>query len=180
MTYVGLWGFLATVKAQNLLVYNVGQNNCLQITDGGNYQFDNCTFANYSSTVINHQEPAVYLSNYYAEDNVIKDMKACNAIFNNCIIWGGLEQELSLDFIGTAVANATFNSCCVKTDSVIIENNPVNQDPLFINYSENNYQLSSGSPCINTGMTPVTLTVDITGYDRNLSLPFDIGAYEKH
>ena len=177
MTYAGIRGLSAWVEGENLLIYNVGQNNCFQNILGGKYLFDNCTFANYSSTVINHQEPAVYLSNYYTADNVNYILAPRNAIFNNCIIWGGLEQELSLDFIGTAVGNATFNSCCVKTDSVIIENNPVNQDPLFINYSENNFQLSSGSPCINTGLATVSLTTDITGFIR--TLPFDIGAYEK-
>ena len=178
MLYSGILGIRGKIRGENLLIFNCGQNNCLQNILGGDYQFDNCTFANYSNTVINHQEPVIYLSNYYAIDNVVYRLAACNAIFNNCIIWGGLDQELSLDFIGTAVGNAAFNSCDVKTDSFITGSPlPIKNDPLFINASENNYQLSSNSPCIDAGTVTVTLTVDITGFTR--VGPFDIGAYEK-
>lgn len=179
MTYAGIRGLSAWVTGENLLIYNVGQNNCFQNILGGKYQFDNCTFADYSNTAINHQEPAVYLSNYYTADNVNYILAPCNAIFNNCIIWGGLDQELSVDFIGVGtLSSAAFNSCDVKTDSTISGTPlPFKNDPLFVNYSSDDYQLSSGSPCIDTGLASVSLTTDITGFIR--TLPFDIGAYEK-
>ncbi len=177
MTYAGIRGLSSWVTGENLLIYNIGQNNCFQNILGGKYQFDNCTFANYSSTVINHQEPAVYLSNYYTPDNIEYLLFGCTAEFNNCIIWGGLDQEISIDLIGAGTINTIqFNSCCIKSDSTH-SGSWFKNDPLFINYTENNYQLSSGSPCIDTGIEPVSLTTDITGFIR--TLPFDIGAYEK-
>ena len=177
MLYSGILGITAVIRGENLLVFNCGQNNCFQTILGGDYQFDNCTFADYSTTVINHQEPAVYLSNYYAINNVIYGLASCNAIFNNCIIWGGLEQEISLDFLGTAVGNAIFNSCCIKSDSTL-QGSWFKNDPLFINFSEEDYHLSSGSPCINGGIDIPLLVTDLEGNPRIAGL-YDIGAYEK-
>ena len=177
MLYSGILGITAVIRGENLLVFNCGQNNCFQTILGGDYQFSNCTFANYSNTVINHQEPSVYLSNYYAVDNVIYGLAACNAVFNNCIIWGGLEQEISLDFLGTAVGNATFNSCCIKSDSTL-QGSWFKNDPLFINFSEDDYHLSSGSPCINSGTDITGINIDLDGNSR-IAGSYDIGAYEK-
>ncbi len=58
-------------------------------------------------------------------------------------------------------------------------------DPLFRNYAEGNYQLSTGSPCIDTGDdTPVTYGTDLAGNARKQDIPgvgtasVDMGAYE--
>lgn len=176
MLYSGILGINAMIHGENVLVYNCGQNNCFQNILGGYYIFDNCTFADYSNVAINHQEPAVYLSDYYSVDNQIQSAAQCSAVFNNCIIYGGLQEELSVDFlVPNTFSTATFNSCVVKSDSTL-DGNPLNQDPLFEDYTTDKYKLLDGSPCLGTGFND-GITIDLVGNLR--TLPYDIGCYEK-
>lgn len=80
-------------------------------------------------------------------------------------------------FLGTAVGNATFNSCCIKSDSTL-QGSWFKNDPLFINFSEDDYHLSSGSPCINSGTDISGVNIDLDGNSR-IAGSYDIGAYEK-
>lgn len=179
MLYSGILGITAVIRGENLLVINCGQNNCFQNILGGDYQFNNCTFADYSNVAINHQEPAVYLSNYYAINNVVQSIVPCHAVFNNCIIWGGLDQELAVDFFGNdPISSDTFNSCCVKSDSTLA-GTWFKSDPLFYDYATDNYRLTSTSPCKDSGMDIPSISTDIEGTTRPLGA-YDIGAYEFH
>ena len=178
MTYAGIRGISAWVEGENTLVYNCGQNNCLQVLIGGKYRFTNCTFVDYSNIAINHQDPAVYLSNYFTADQVNYFFGGCDAKFENCIIWGGLDEELALDFLGTAAGDAIFDSCCIKTDSTLSASSTwFKQDPKFISTTYENYRLQFGSPCVGSGKTNL-LTVDLDGLARPLG-HIDIGCYER-
>jgi len=50
----GLLGITADIYGENCLIFNCGDWDC-QLEYGGNYNFENCTFADYSNIVINHQ-----------------------------------------------------------------------------------------------------------------------------
>ena len=58
------------------------------------------------------------------------------------------------------------------------ENNITNSSPLFIDPANNNFQLQSDSPAINTGMTIAEVSADIAGISRPRGTGYDIGAYE--
>jgi hypothetical protein len=53
----------------------------------------------------------------------------------------------------------------------------VGVNPVFVNPSSDNYQLTVGSPAIDAGTTNA-YTTDILGVTRPQGSAFDIGAYE--
>lgn len=187
MLYAGLRCFTSTVTAENCLIYNVGDENCVQLILGGIYDFKNCTFVNYSSSIINHQKPAVYMSNYYAVNNVIYGVGDLKSDFSNCIIYGSLDKELLLDRYDGPPASqfiTNFSYCCIRsTDAIPGAGNLISSDsyyPEFADVSKNDYRISSGSPCRNAGIANGVL-VDITGFIRSSADgSIDIGAYEYH
>src|SRR5690606_7523489 len=81
----GLLAVNTSIEAENLLVSNCGKN--IVIVKGGNYVFNHATIAAYSTSFIQHREPAVAISNYLLQNNIIS-ASDLNASFNNCIIWG--------------------------------------------------------------------------------------------
>ncbi len=59
----------------------------------------------------------------------------------------------------------------------------LDSDPLFVDISSENFQLTPGSPAIDAGwtsMVPATLTTDILGKPRIKNTTIDMGAYENH
>jgi hypothetical protein len=182
----GILGITADVYAENCLVVSCGEWNA-QLEFGGNYEFQNCTFANYSNIVINHQSPVVRMSNYfYFQDEAGADVYLpadLNAKFTNCIVYGSLENELDRDRRNESLFNYTFDHCVMKlADTVNVEtpsfiNVIKNQDPLFedVSYEVDNYRVRTGSPCINAGSMNGVL-FDLDGKSRS-GTP-DIGCYE--
>lgn len=182
----GLLGITADIYAENCLIQGCGEWN-VQLEYGGNYQFENCTFANYSSILINHQSPVARLSNYYAyKDELGNDQilpANLNASFRNCIVFGSLERELDLDPTTLADFNFSFDHCLLKVNEDIdtsfasFSDCIYNEDPLFSDPSDHDdYHLSEGSPCINAGFAN-GISLDLDGKPRNDGLQ-DIGCYE--
>lgn len=182
----GLLGITSDIYAENCLIHACGEWN-VQLEFGGNYEFENCTFANYSSILINHQSPVARLSNYFAyldeqgmEQVLLADL---NASFRNCIIYGSLVKELDLDPNESAGFNYKFDHCLLKVNEDIdtaaasFVDCLFNQDPLFFDqYDSDDYHLSEGSPCINAG-TANGISIDLDGLPRSDGLT-DIGCYE--
>jgi hypothetical protein len=56
-----------------------------------------------------------------------------------------------------------------------------NNDPAFIDESNNNYELGLGSAAIDKGLMSIAITVpfDILRHNRTNNIAPDIGAYEK-
>jgi len=77
-------------------------------------------------------------------------------------------------------------SYCLIQDSILaleltdLGNNLLAVDPLFIDVTNNNYQLSDGSPCIDKGFNDITELpeFDLAGNPRIVGSSIDIGAYE--
>ncbi|HQO10648.1 MAG TPA: right-handed parallel beta-helix repeat-containing protein [Clostridiales bacterium] len=77
-------------------------------------------------------------------------------------------------------------SYCLVQDSILIPeitdmgNNLLAVDPLFFDTINNNYQLSSGSPCIDKGTNAIDSLpeLDLLGNPRIVGSAIDIGAYE--
>ena len=80
------------------------------------------------------------------------------------IEWGGKVQGDHNLFFGNGAAPAGFTAS-------------LNSDPMFVNLSAFNFQLSAGSPAIDAGITTGAAT-DLLGVPRPQGNAFDLGAYE--
>jgi hypothetical protein len=180
----GILGITADIYGENCLVFNCGDWDC-QLEYGGNYNFQNCTFADFSNIVINHQSPVVRMSNFYYYKDSLGDHYLpadLNAHFTNCIVYGSLDNELDRAQRNESAFIYVFDHCLMKlADTTITTTSSFlsilkNVDPLFVDaYNKDDYHLSAGSPCIDAGVTN-GITLDLDGKTR-MGNP-DIGCYE--
>ncbi len=143
----GIWARNAKIQGWNLQVSNCG-NHVLALTQGGDYAFEHCTFANYfsfSSSIRRHA--SVLLNN---------DRPLTRADFTSCIIYGTLQEELSFDFKSGTAPNYNFYYCNIRT-RINRPNEPfydckINADPLFKAPLDDNFEISSiRSPAFGNG-----------------------------
>jgi len=178
----GILGLTANIDGENLLMYNCGQN-VAQLEFGGYYDFRNCTFANFSSSTINHKTPILRVSNYFESNNVHSSAPIIGANFTNCIVYGSESVELDLDDDGLSTFDFLFENCLLKTDSAITGspyiNTQKNLDPLFVDYFNNDFHVKTGSPAIDAGKTLGSIIEDLEGNSRPTGVAYDIGAYEQ-
>jgi hypothetical protein len=146
---------------------------------GGNYSFTYCTFGNFQKGCV-RSTPSVYLSNADYEDlneNVFVNPLDYSII--NCIIYGSQEEELGFNFGGEGNVTATVGHSLIRTNIADYEvnNNILNQDPLFVNPANLNYQIDSLSPAIGKAVPVGNVNTDYFLKIRDASKP-DIGAFE--
>ncbi len=196
------WG--ATINANNSIISNCGYE-ALGLF-GGNHSFTHCTIANYWDlfpNFSNRSTPAVIVTNYVdsfpyfnyekAELEVI-DFKADieKAQFNNCIIFGNLDNEI---FIRDS-SIAQFNNCLFDYNLIRINKksqelfkdylgiNFYDMDPrkdsLFVDIKKRDYSLDSISYAIDLGSLNYArqVPVDFNGSSRTIDGKPDLGAYE--
>lgn len=180
MYYSGIAAASGSIRAENCLLHSCGEY-VAQLYYGGEYQFDHCTFANYSSIVINHQKPAFLLTNYYVYNNTVIPFPYMKASIRNCIIYGGLEDELLVDSVNAQgfIFDYEFKNCNIRSTKSLnanYQNTQQNQNPLFEDFSKQKFNLLSTSPCKNAGMLIPGITEDIDDKPRDAQP--DIGAYE--
>ena len=97
---------------------------------------------------------------------------------NDCIVWGNLITD-------TATTNNHYNSAfrysCTSplpSGSYNVGGNVVS-DPMFVDAANGNFQLRSGSPCIDAGANSYVVgTADLAGNPRIVGGTVDMGAYE--
>jgi hypothetical protein len=184
-------GYGILTRFYNMTAYNNVVVNCGQylaaFTWGGNYDVRHCTFANYWSTSV-RVTSSIVLNNYATDaDNVVYPFEF-RGYFGNNIFYGRNDEELL--FLGDegAAFNYQFDHCLLRTqldvsDQELFPACLKNQDPRFVNYLENNYQLDTLSPLIDIGNPEVIsgsffdLGRDFIETVREQNLP-DIGAYE--
>jgi len=184
-------GYGILTRFYNLTAYNNVVVNCGQylaaFTWGGYYDIRQCTFANYWSSSV-RVTPSIVLNNYAVDaDDVVYPFEF-QGYFGNNIFYRRNEEEVLLSGDAGAPFNYKFDHCSLRTllDVSDQEKYPgciVNEDPLFFDYLENNYQLDTLSPLIDIG-NPQVLTEsffdlgrDFIETTREQDLP-DIGAYE--
>lgn len=170
------------VEVKNSVLARAGQYS-VALTRGGGYRFVHTTIANYWNSG-QRSTPSVYLNDYGLDQNgTALSFPLYQADFDNCIIWGNNEEELELDFEFGTTAHR-FRNVLVRSRSQLtgasFQSIIKNQDPLFEDYTENEYGLRAGSPAIDFGdinlLDPDT-QVDILGNSRSVSP--DLGAYER-
>ena len=189
-------GYDLLLRGSVMNAYNcVFANSGLQVTQalyGGTYNFYHCTFANFWRNS-SRQDPSVNLNNYFGI--VVRPL---NAYFGNCILYGDLETELSVDSYPNAAPglfNFRFDHTIIKAGNNFSLSNPIHYttvyaarngqfDPRFVNPDENNYDLDSASSnAIDKGDQAIVLIDPVLNFDiknnpRPINLP-DLGAYER-
>ncbi len=184
-------GFGILTRFYNMTAYNNVVTNCGQylaaFTWGGNYDVRHCTFANYWSSSV-RVTPSLVLNNYFTDTNDVVYPFEIQAYFGNNIFYGRNDDELLFLLDDGATVNYQFDHCSLKTlldvsDPVLYPGCLVNEDPLFADYLENNFQLDTLSPMIDKGNPEVIrqsffdLRRDIIETPRPEDLS-DLGAYE--
>ena len=179
-SFSGISSFGANITMRNSLI-----SNCIERTvfcvAGGQYIFENNTFANYSFDFF-RENPQVVLGNFVilntdtGEQLIASDLRA--RLVNN-IIWGSLEDEVSLpepltDF--DAIYDFQNNIIRTSITDLDINNNLINIDPLFIDPFERNFALDTLSPAQDAGQS-LGILFDLEGKNRDSKL--DIGAFER-
>lgn len=178
----GLLGVNTSIKARNLLVSNSGKN--LVLVSGGDYEFTHCTVASISNTLIQHNDPVLFISNYFNQE----PPNSLNALFRNCIFWGDggtVENEVTVLRNGGNTFNVVFDHVLWKTkeepSNVVLNEMVRNEDPMFdtLDAAKNFYSflLKENSPALNKGIN-TSVTLDLNGQNRPVGKP-DLGAYEK-
>ncbi len=92
-----------------------------------------------------------------------------NIIIRNNILFGNQTRNPSL----------TTNYSAVSTATATLSHNLDTMNPLYVNAGADDFQVQSGSPAINAGITVSAFAADYLGVARPQGAAWDIGAYEK-
>ena len=187
---IGLQGNTANILGENLVINNAGISS-LQISFGGTYNFNHCTFANYLGRGFNNfrETPSVSIDNGIA-DLFTQDLLEAN--FTNCIIDGDQNLELRIFREEGTTFNYNFTNCIIRfndfnnqfadnelydfDDTNLFRNVILNENLDFKDTSENMFNIGEDSAANGQATTPTSGT-DILGTTRDAINP-DIGAYE--
>jgi len=191
VTYYGLFAHGAWVQAVNCVFDGCGGNS-IALNYGGNYDLRHCTIGNYWKLSA-RRTPSLSIGNYYTDQEGathVQDLQ--QAYFGNCIIYGEMEEEISLQNKAVAAFNVTFENCLLRT--ILSSQAPAlftscirNKEPEFKNLQKyfHNLELDTLSPAKDVGAAQIItgayrdITLDIKGVSRILDDGPDLGAYER-
>jgi parallel beta-helix repeat protein len=100
-----------------------------------------------------------------------------NTVTANAMIGIHLSSGSGGTLVENNIAYGNTPNNLVDDASSTLTTNLVGVNPVFVNPSGNNFQLTVGSPAIDAGTTNA-YTTDILGVTRPQGSAFDIGAYE--
>lgn len=171
------------IKASNCIFANSGSYT-VALRFGGDYEFNHCTVANYY-TSNTRTDPALFFKNYYKYDKKTYSFEI-EANFNNCIIYGNGNNEVSYDIVESSPFNTQFNTCLLNTylnsneNNLVFTNSLLNEDPLFKDSYEYDFALDSLSPAINIGDVNIAnlYPLDLNKNSRLSDKGPDLGALE--
>ncbi|NCC98405.1 MAG: hypothetical protein EOL95_01710 [Bacteroidia bacterium] len=181
----------AKLVVNNSLLYNAGA--FILELNGGDYTFNHCTIANYYSFSWGTRTQAIAI----LKNCVGITPCAFNASFNNTIVYGGYNNELTYekDTYGEASFNYVYNNCLLRLLTSNIDehyNNCLfNANPRFVYTELSNeekltnpynydFHIRAGSAAIGKGnqATAIKFPIDLDGRSRLSDGSYDIGAYE--
>jgi hypothetical protein len=182
MTEFGLLGLGARITADDLLIEDC-QYYCVNLSYGGGYRFNQCTFVNYWNYG-QRQTGLLNLNNHYTDVNGNPQLRSLDsAKFLNTLVFGSQAEEISIDN-GGGTFNYFFGNCLLKTQrSLTGASYSVcsTSDPIFNNTNEppnDDYHVSNSSPAKGQG----TNAYGNNGSDLDNTgrgYPSTLGAYEK-
>ena len=182
----GILARTSIIKGKNLVINFAGQT-CLGMAEGGLYDFTHCTINNNTQST---KQNAVYIDNFYSENNVIKEIIDLSVNFKNSIIYGSNNVECIINKADDPlkIYSLNFDKCLLKFNDINNQltgsqyseiknaNNFRNLDPKFKNANKNFLNILAGSPAINNGNPLYSTFNDIL--DKNRVTSSDIGAYQ--
>lgn len=177
----GILAYGASIVAENCRIVECGGENVM-LFEGGNYKFYDCTIGTFGSQYLSHTDNiSMAILNYTPTSQTTYNSAPLNAEVKNCIVYGSLENEIVCDRKTDHPANITIQNCLLKvTDGipgfVSAANNILNQDPLYKDFSKDDYHLKDGSPARNNGIQAGTINTDLDGKPR--ANPPSIGCFE--
>ncbi|QGY44578.1 hypothetical protein GM418_13165 [Maribellus comscasis] len=171
------------VKASNCIFANSGSYT-VALRFGGHYEFNHNTIANYY-TGSTRTVPALFLNNYYEIDEQTFGFDL-DAEFNNCIVYGNVNNEVSYSIAESSPFIVNFNTCLLNTLLNTVENDMVftnslfNKDPLFEDPYDYNYAIDSLSPARDIGNSDIAnlFPFDLNNNSRLADDGPDLGALE--
>ncbi len=181
----------AAIYAQNTLFYN-NFGNAISLNYGGGYVFNYCTIVN-----TDNQQTAVTANNLRCSDPLCSGPIFINALyteFNNCIIVGNDDDEISLLDANNGTDPTrfvySFNNSIVSVDELLdadafpnfFDNcvdciNLQSIDSLFIDIDSYDLHLDTMSIAIDKGVKIDPIFTDLEGNPRDIDTP-DLGCYE--
>ena len=181
MQVVGFLGYHTDLAAFNNLFYNCGQYLIYGI-GGGKYNLLQNTFGAFNFN-FSRRTPAIFLSDFIST----AVNAPLNATLTNNIIWGSLDDELTIEKKSDQISAIDISYNLIKSKDAAFNgnNNLLNADPLFINTRQGNFKLGIASPAkakgknVNTSSYFATyLLKDILETTR--TFPSTLGCYESH
>lgn len=176
----GLLSFFGHLEMENCLIYNTGAP-ALAILQGGRYLIRNTTLVNEGTDKISHlQEPTVAVLNYLDQGEGNYLLGDLDAVFQNVVVWGTLEEEVYIDRM-----EAPGMHYSVNWENSLLKSGPlpayvsqsslwINEDPGFVDPGQFNFRPDAGSALIDRGLPVVS--DDLDGKPR--IGPVDLGCYE--
>lgn len=189
MSAAALFGQGAHIYASNCVFGNAGQYSAV-LSIGGKYSFKHCTFGNYwNGFKSTRTTPALAISNWYKTENgAVQSRSIDSAYFGNCIIYGNLPNEISLDSSAGGSFNYRFENCVLKVDgnynaTNLFHNNGFifkNSDPGFKNPVKGDFNIAATSSAKDKGDITIGTAYpsDLNGNSRTVDGFPDIGTYE--
>jgi len=185
---------LSKVVAVNTLLHTAG-DYLFASEYGGDFDFVNCTFANYGSRDLTHRKEIIAVD---ANAIDIGDQNMSNIIsteadyyFGNCIIHGAADEELAIsdNIEGQIPISYLFENCILRTerniDTLTFVNcmkNPARQDTLFFARQDWDYHLNDDSPARDFGSQNLSTDIPVPLQDRDerdrADGMIDVGCYE--
>ena len=184
MSAFGIFTKGYNITASNSIISNCGSATAY-LSVGGDYDFRQCTMANYWKYGA-RTNPTLVIANYYKDNanNIIYQGDMKNAYFGNCIIWGNNDEEILPDNLAGTAFNYQFYHCLLKTKLDTTHPNFLNcirnSDPLFKNTDKYDFHLTTGSPAINKGDITLDtyIRTDLDGIARLPGVSPDLGVYQ--
>ncbi len=179
-SYVGNMSFSAVLalnsdfEAVNSVFYNTASGTVTHL-GGGLATYNHCTIANYFN--VSRDQPAAFFSDFAVDNNENEILHPMEVNLLNTIVYGRNQEEILfyeevLDNLSLSFSNSLFRS----SEDVLAGNNSIlNENPLFKEPADDNFNITEGSPVIGKAL-PSTVVQDIINTPRDQNP--DIGAYE--
>lgn len=166
------------IVAENVLIHS-NAVHAMIVLQGADMKFTHCNLLGYGGG--DGSYPAIGMRNYFTKGG-ITTITDIFGEFNNCVIYGGGDEEVVMDTIdqGGVTISLIYRNCDLRLPSSanpMFSNCLFNQSPAFKDTGNDDFTVWSTSALIDAGNISFSLLKDILDNDRSL-ISADIGVYE--
>lgn len=167
------------IVAENVLIHS-NAVHAMIVLQGADMKFTHCNLLGYGGG--DGSYPAVGMRNYYTT-NGTTTITDIFGEFNNCVIYGGGDEELVMDTVDQGGVDISFlyRNCDIRLSS---SNNPMfnnclfSQNPFFKNTGGDDFTFWSTSALRDAGNAAFQTIDDVDILENGRVLAPDIGVYE--